>query len=99
MLTKEMSLRNDQGREAVQARSPPTEAISVDLGRAPFSLMDILRRAQGDAFGAFGLDPSECAYRVVASGPYWRLRDYSSDERSAALLVIAAPIKRPYIWD
>ena len=36
---------------------------------------------------------------MIASDSYWRLRDYGMDESSAALLVIAAPIKRPYIWD
>jgi polyhydroxyalkanoate synthase len=36
---------------------------------------------------------------VIASDSYWRLRDYGGGESSAALLVIAAPIKRPYIWD
>ena len=52
---------------AMQTRPPSADATLDDLGRAPFGLMDILRRAQGDAFGAFGLDPSECAYRVIAS--------------------------------
>jgi polyhydroxyalkanoate synthase subunit PhaC len=69
------------------------------LGRAQFSMIDILRRAQGDAFAAFGLGPRETPYRIVASGPHWRLRDYDGDGASPALLVIAAPIKRPYIWD
>jgi polyhydroxyalkanoate synthase subunit PhaC len=92
-------LKNDPRPEAVQTRPPSVDATLDDLGRAPFGLMDILRRAQGDAFGAFGLDPSECPYRVVASGSYWRLRDYGSDESSASLLIVAAPIKRPYIWD
>ena len=40
---------------------------------------------KGNACGAFGLDPSECAYRVVASGSYWRLRDYGGDESFASL--------------
>ena len=84
-------------QELAQLKS--TDATLDDLGRASFGLLDILRRAQGDACGAFGLDPSECAYRVVASGSYWRLRDYGGDESFASLLIVAAPIKRPYIWD
>ena len=36
---------------------------------------------------------------VIASGPYWRLRDYGSHETSQSLLIVAAPVKRPYIWD
>src|SRR6516164_2769964 len=39
-------------------------------------MTDIVRRAQGDAVGAFGLDPSESSYRIVASGTHWCLRDY-----------------------
>jgi polyhydroxyalkanoate synthase len=69
------------------------------LRRAQFAVIDILRRAQGDAFGAFGLGPSECPYRVVASGRHWRLRRYAARGALPALFVIAAPIKRPYIWD
>ena len=92
-------MKNDPRPEAVQTRPPSADAKLDDLSRAPFGLLDILRRAEGDAFGAFGLDPSECPYRVIASASYWRLRDYGTDESSAALLVVAAPIKRPYIWD
>jgi pimeloyl-ACP methyl ester carboxylesterase len=36
---------------------------------------------------------------VIASGAHWRLRDYAGDDRARPLLIIAAPIKRPYIWD
>lgn len=69
------------------------------LGRAPFAVADILRRAQGDALAAFGLGPQECPYRIIASGPHWRLRDYGCHPASPSLLIVAAPIKRPYIWD
>jgi polyhydroxyalkanoate synthase len=69
------------------------------LNRAQFDVSDVIRRAQGDLIGAFGLDPSECQYRIIISHPYWRLRDYGGDDRSPSLLIIAAPIKRPYIWD
>ena len=67
--------------------------------QAQFSITDIVRRAQGDPVGAFGLDPNESSYRIVASGTHWCLRDYGGEHASPSLLVIAAPIKRPYIWD
>ena len=70
-----------------------------DIGRAPFAMADIVRRAQGDALGAIGLSPEESPYRVIASGPHWRLRDYAERDGSPSLLIVAAPIKRPYIWD
>ena len=68
------------------------------VGRAPFAVLDILRRAQGNALTAFGLGPREYPYRIVASGPHWRLRDYAGRD-AASMLIVAAPIKRPYIWD
>src|SRR5262245_58921632 len=67
--------------------------------RAPFQMSDMLRRAQGDAIGALGLNPIESPYRIIASGPHWRLREYAGHHASPILLVVAAPIKRPYIWD
>ena len=69
------------------------------LHRARFGWTDVLRRAQGDVLGAWGLGPDECPYRVVAAGSHWRLRDYSDPGASPHLLIVAAPIKRPYIWD
>ena len=81
------------------ARNIPIDAALDACGRIQFGIADILRRAQGHAFGAFGLDPNECPYRVIASGPFWRLRDYTTDEATQSLLIVAAPIKRPYIWD
>jgi polyhydroxyalkanoate synthase len=82
----------------------PSQPVSMDtsldaLRRAQFALTDVMRRAQGDAYGALGLDPSECRYRVIASAPHWRLRDYGDDGGAPSLLIVAAPIKRPYIWD
>lgn len=80
------------------------QADSIDTAldafrRAQFDMTDTLRRAQGDAIGAFGLDPSECPYRIITSAPHWRLREYGGHDTSRPLLVVAAPIKRPYIWD
>lgn len=69
------------------------------FGRSQFAVVDILRRAQGSALGAFGLRPEECPYRTVDQGPHWRLRDYGGHDASSPTLIVAAPIKRPYIWD
>ena len=69
------------------------------LLRAQYGVLDSVRRMQGDALSAFGLGPNECPYRVIASGQHWRLRDYSDSPASHGLLIVAAPIKRPYIWD
>jgi len=94
-----MDQRQQRLREhGVRDWNSPMDA-ALDVVQALFGVADILRRAQGDAAAAFGLDPSECAYQVVASGPYWRLRDYGNHETSHSLIIVAAPIKRPYIWD
>jgi len=69
------------------------------LNRAQFAVSDIIRCAQGDVVGVFGLDPHECPYQTIASRAHWRLRDYGCKNRSHSLLIIAAPIKKPYIWD
>jgi polyhydroxyalkanoate synthase subunit PhaC len=82
-----------------QSRTIPPDTSLNAWHQAQFSWTDVLRRAQGDAFGALGLGPNECPYRVVASGSHWRLRDYADQHASPSLLIVAAPIKRPYIWD
>jgi polyhydroxyalkanoate synthase len=64
-----------------------------------FSMVDAFRRMQGDVLALFGFGPVERSYRVVDSGPYWRLRDYEAVHSSRSVLIVAAPIKRPYIWD
>lgn len=61
--------------------------------------VDSLRRAQGEALGLLGFGPDECSHHVAASGPSWRLRDYGGPEPGMPLFIVAAPIKRPYIWD
>ena len=64
-----------------------------------YSLADAVRRAQGSILDVLGFGPDECSYRVLASGPSWRLRDYGGSDIGWPLLIVAAPIKRPYIWD
>jgi len=46
-----------------------------------------------------GFNPAELPFQILASGPHWRLRDYGTASAEASLLIVAAPIKRPYIWD
>jgi polyhydroxyalkanoate synthase len=81
------------------AQSVPIDAALEAFHRAQFGIADILRRAQGHAFATFGLGPTECPYQVIASGSFWRLRDYTGHATAQSLLIVAAPIKRPYIWD
>jgi polyhydroxyalkanoate synthase subunit PhaC len=69
------------------------------LSFAQFDMIDAFRRMQGDFLACFGLGPVESSHRVIASGPYWNLRDYGASDQSPAVLIVAAPIKRPYIWD
>jgi polyhydroxyalkanoate synthase subunit PhaC len=69
------------------------------FSQVQFEMSDVLRRAQGHALGALGLGPSECPYQITASGPFWRLRDYGNHAEASSVFIIAAPIKRPYIWD
>ncbi len=83
----------------VAQRSNPADAALEASSRIQFGIADILRRLQGDAFGAIGLGPNESPYQLIASGPFWRLRDYTKHEATQSLLIVAAPIKRPYIWD
>ena len=80
-----------------------TESIHIgailDAIRRAHLGVDVVRRLQGNAVAAIGFGPSECPYQIIASGPHWRLRDYGGRNASASLLIVAAPIKRPYIWD
>jgi polyhydroxyalkanoate synthase len=54
---------------------------------------------QGDMLECCGFGPSESQYHITALGSYWRLRDYDATRGSRSVLIVAAPIKRPYIWD
>jgi polyhydroxyalkanoate synthase len=78
---------------------PSKTAMKQGRNLPAFVLMDTLRRAQGHALAMFGLGPTECEYRVLASGSHWRLREYAGPDTRTSLLIVAAPIKRPYIWD
>jgi polyhydroxyalkanoate synthase len=69
------------------------------LGRDYLAGCDTLRRTQANALAAFGFGAHQCKYRVIRSGPHWRLREYGGPEAAPSLLIVAAPIKQPYIWD
>lgn len=81
--------------------TPESSAFDVvsALRSAQLGAMDNLRRLQAGTLDRFGFGPRECAFDVIASGPNWRLRHYPGGAASAALLMVPAPIKRPYIWD
>ena len=74
-------------------------AARLKIFRAPFAVLDSCRRAQGDVLQALGCGPRELAFRESDRGTYWRVRDYAEASAAPPLLIIAAPIKRPYIWD
>jgi polyhydroxyalkanoate synthase len=64
-----------------------------------FTAADAIRRTQAEALRVIGFGATECKYRVIASTPLWRLRHYAGPEEGPNVLIVAAPIKRPYIWD
>jgi len=61
---------------SVAAQSVPIDAALDGVREVQFETADVLRRAQGHTLQAVGFGPEECPYRVVASGPFWVLRDY-----------------------
>lgn len=63
-----------------------------------FELLDGVRRAQGAALDALGLGAIQTPYETVLDEPGVSLRRYGSG-RGPAVLLVPAPIKRPYIWD
>lgn len=65
-----------------------------------FEYLDQVRRLQGDALDHLGMGPRESAFRVLFERPGLRLRCYGTGAASSApVLIVPAPIKRPYIWD
>lgn len=65
-----------------------------------FEQLDAVRRMQGALLDASGFHPVETSYRIVHSEPGIALRRYGGDAGSGPpVLIVPAPIKRPYIWD
>jgi polyhydroxyalkanoate synthase len=75
-----------------------TETVDNFSG-AWFAASDLVRRAQGEFLASSGVGPRETPYKVTLTGSFWRLRDYGGDAKGPPVIVVAAPIKRPYIWD
>ena len=83
----------------MRAPAVPMLASLETFGLAYFAGCDSLRRTQANALAAFGLGARQCEYGVIRSGLHWRLREYGGPKAAPSLLIVAAPIKRPYIWD
>jgi polyhydroxyalkanoate synthase subunit PhaC len=81
------------------SQAEPSPALIDGLCRLHFAFSDSFRRAQANALDALGLGPHECDFRVICSDSHWRLREYAGQKATPSLLIVAAPIKRPYIWD
>lgn len=67
---------------------------------ALFEQLDRLRQAQGALLDASGWRPREASYRVVHEQTGVALRRYEgAAQGSPSVLIVPAPIKRPYLWD
>lgn len=65
-----------------------------------FEGLDSMRRLQGAMLDIFGLGPIETPHETVFSKPGVSLRRYGGEDASGPpVLIVPAPIKRPYIWD
>jgi len=65
-----------------------------------FEHLDRMRQLQGTLLDAFGLGPVEAPYRETFTAAGVSLRRYgSSGERGPLVLIVPAPIKRPYIYE
>ncbi len=64
-----------------------------------FAFIDEARRQAGFWFDAAGLGKDEAPFRVAWQAEGARLRAYGGAGAGAAILIVAAPFKGPYIWD
>jgi polyhydroxyalkanoate synthase len=65
-----------------------------------FEQMDRIRLRQGELLDSAGFGPVETPYRILHSEAGVKLRRYGeASHRGPVLLIVPAPIKRPYIWD
>jgi polyhydroxyalkanoate synthase len=81
--------------------SHPADALQDAWASAPFVQMDAARRLLGAALEYGGFGQYESPFRIVAGFPGARLRAYQGERArgGAPALIVAAPFKRPYIWD
>src|SRR5262245_13813241 len=73
---------------------PPAMGLWWSLRRA-----DDWRRERGVLFDRLGLGPVATPSRVVLELPELRLLAHDGRKPAPPLLIVAAPIKRAYIWD
>lgn len=102
-LTRRTAAGNHKSRSrfkimASRRAATPRDRPMDEVFHPGFLILDSSRRAQGEVLAALGYGPLERRHKVVASAHSWRLRDYGGGTRGS-LLVVGAPIKRPYIWD
>jgi polyhydroxyalkanoate synthase len=64
-----------------------------------YEQLDRMRRAQGSLLDAAGLGPAQTPYREIHREQGATLRRYGGGESGPLVLIVPAPIKRPYIWD
>jgi polyhydroxyalkanoate synthase len=65
-----------------------------------FAISDAIRRSLGRMLDDAGLAPREASWRLVLQQADLQLRRYDKQTGSAgAVLIVPAPIKRPYIFD
>ncbi len=81
------------------AGSDPRPIGSAEPVLSPLHGLDRLRRLRGRALDVAGLGPLEAPSQVVEEWPGVRLRAYDGSGDGPALLIVPAPIKKPYIWD
>ena len=67
--------------------------------RATLTAVDEFRRLQGRALDLLRLGPQQHPSRVLLAAPAFRVRSYASISSTPPVLIVAAPIKRAYIWD
>lgn len=89
------------GRDARAAITAHTNRIHPETaGWSLFERSDQIRRLQGRVLDAFGFGPVETPYHIAFAERGVRLRAYGTGKGSnATLVIVPAPIKRPYIWD
>ena len=71
----------------------------VGTARAGLAGLDELRRFQGRMLDRLGFGPRQSPSCVLLETPAMRVRSYPADGSSPPVLLVAAPIKRAYIWD
>ena len=77
--------------------SPP---YSFQPNPETYRRMDRYRLAQRDMLDLAGFGPQESPYTILYSEPGLNVRRYGKPGNDGpVLLVVPAPIKRPYIWD